>query len=354
MKGKKELLFLSYKLEIAKILCLLCLFGGTGALSARAQSTSVEYPTAVTTNEITGRILARDLGDARLTAYYYTFNGSQGDIFINVSASNFNGDFDVFIAEGLRPLTKISFYSDSSVTETGRVIYLRKPEKLILRVEGRSPDDNPATFRIKFAGSFVAAQDNGQSQEPKLPEVKTENTSGIRVNSVGTIIRPAPTPETKERVAQNKTNDASETGKNANDSQKAVADNPDTAAKTDDSNKSAETKNETEKEAVVKTPKRKTPARSTRNAPRRTTPSKAKTTTTRAADKTTKPAPTTPKPDPLENVRLIVLMKDGERIEFPMTEVFRFSLNNGILTIITKDGKIHRKSILDIQKFTVE
>lgn len=349
---------MNYKLALARILCVLFLLAAGGAgLPANAQSTSVEYPTAVSTNEINGRILARDLGDARLTTYYYTFNGSQGDIFINVAASNFNGDIDVYVAEGLRPLTKISFYADSSVTETGRVIYLRKPEKLILRVEGRSPDDNPATFKIKFAGSFVAVEDNGRTEEPKLPEVKTENTSGIRVNSVGTIIRPEPkvTPEKKGNVAVSGEKNTDEPGKTVNSAPKVViTDNLDADKKTE-ADKSADTKNESEKEAVVKTPKRKTPSRTARNTPRRTTPAKAKTTTAnKAARKTPETATAAAKPNPLENVHLIVLMKDGEKIEFPMTEVFRFSMNNGILTIITKDGKVHRKSILDIQKFTVE
>src|SRR5690348_3636063 len=120
-----------------------------------AQSTTQDFPTPVTTNEIDGTISARDVGDARLTTYFYTFNGAQGDLFINVNSQNFNGDIDVFTADGLNPVTKIVMYADSSVNETGRVVYLRKPEKLILRVQGRTPGDDPATFRIKFAGSFL-------------------------------------------------------------------------------------------------------------------------------------------------------------------------------------------------------
>ena len=127
-----------------------------------AQSTTQDFPTPVTTNEIDGTINARDVGDARLTTYFYTFNGTQGDLFINVNSQNFNGDIDVFTADGLDPVTKIVMYADSSVNETGRVVYLRKPEKLILRVQGRTPGDDPATFRIKFAGSFLAAADTGR------------------------------------------------------------------------------------------------------------------------------------------------------------------------------------------------
>src|SRR6266568_8828927 len=86
------------------------------------QSSNQSYPTPVTTNEVNGIIKARDVGDARVTSYFYTFNGEQGDMFVNVVSKNFNGDIDIFIAEGLRPLSKIVVYADTSENETGRVI----------------------------------------------------------------------------------------------------------------------------------------------------------------------------------------------------------------------------------------
>ena len=36
-------------------------------------------------------------------------------------------------------------------------IYFRQPQKVILRIEGRTPNDDPAEFQIKFAGNFEAA-----------------------------------------------------------------------------------------------------------------------------------------------------------------------------------------------------
>ncbi|MGH9819191.1 MAG: hypothetical protein ACRD43_03395, partial [Pyrinomonadaceae bacterium] len=155
--------------------------------AAYAQSTSQNFPTPVTTGEVKGEIRARDIGDPRLTTYFYTFNGSQGDMFVNVVSKNFNGDIDIFIADGLKPLSKIVVYADISDTETGRVIYLRQPAKIILRVEGRTPNDDPAIFKLKFAGSFVASTDIGE-QEPDLPEVTGANNSRTKVNSVGTVI----------------------------------------------------------------------------------------------------------------------------------------------------------------------
>ncbi len=59
-------------------------------------------------------------------------------------------------------------------------------------------------------------------------------------------------------------------------------------------------------------------------------------------------------PNPLENIRLIVLFKDGTKIEHQMSEVLRVNIIRGILTVTTKDGKIKRYSILDIEKTTIE
>src|SRR5256885_16072033 len=123
------------------------------AFSAAAQSTDVRSPTAVDGNEIVGSIPARDIGDARLTDHFYTFNGLPGDLFITIESKNLNGDFDVFTAAELRPVLKIVAYAESSTPVT-KNIYHRKPESLILRVEGRSPNDDEASYRIRFSGSF--------------------------------------------------------------------------------------------------------------------------------------------------------------------------------------------------------
>ena len=67
--------------------------------STNAQSIRQDFPTPITSNEIIGKLPARDIGDARLTSYYFTFNGVQGDVFVNVQTTNFNGDIDIFTAE---------------------------------------------------------------------------------------------------------------------------------------------------------------------------------------------------------------------------------------------------------------
>lgn len=166
----------------------------TASFAAFAQSTDQNLPTPVTTSEIRGEIRARDIGDPRLTTYYYVFRGDRGDIFINIVTTNLNGDIDIFTAEGLRPQTKITIYADDAIYETGRVIYLRKPEKLILRIQGRTPNDDPATFQIKFAGSFEPVEGLAETDAPALPEVKNAGQGAVRVNSVGTIIEEEPKP----------------------------------------------------------------------------------------------------------------------------------------------------------------
>jgi hypothetical protein len=384
----RELQIKFYVWRIEKFFFALCFF--CGALSfVQAQSINQSYPTPITSNEISGKIAARDLGDARLTAYYYAFDGAQGDIFINVVTSNLNGDIDVFTADNLRPLTKITIYADASDSETGRVIYLRQPAKLILRIEGRTPNDDPANFRIKFAGSFVPLTAVAENTNSEMPEVKSNNQTDVRVNSVGTIIevKPKPLPTPKATVAR-KTDKKTETiseqqpksaeeesvedgkiiaiapkekksenqvtitiDKNAETTEETKAETLPTETKptviiTDEIEKKekSDTNAETGKEnlenrdskAVVKTAK-KDSARGRESKETKTS-------------NTIRPVP----PAALENIRLIILFKDGSKIERPMSEVLKFGVDKGILTIISKDGAIGRYSILDVEKMTIE
>lgn len=340
-------------------------------LPGLAQSTNIEFPTPVTSNVISGRIAARDIGDARLTTHYYYFNGNQGDIFIKISASNLDGDIDVFIADNLRPVTKISVFSDSPA-ETGREIYLRKPEKLILRVEGRTPGDAPATYSIKFEGSFLAvAAKKGATEEPKLPEIKSETEGTVKVNSVGTIIKTPPKPApSKTTVAKTPVKTTS-----APKPVSTVKEKPKSKDETDtsDENKSDKpevtaTEDVPKETASEKTVPKKTTTARTGNTRRRPATTAKKPTTTPPASTAKKPVkpPTAAvteekKPTPaeelaaaLENIKLVVLFKDDRKVERPMNEVLRFTVDKGILTIISKDGKIARYSILEITKISVE
>lgn len=383
------------KLKIKDFRILFCILHFAFLISAAmAQSTNQNYPTAVTANEISGRIAARDIGDARLTDYFYTFNGNQGDVFINVQTTNFNGDVDIFTAGNLKPLTKITIYANDSTSETGRVVYLRQPAKLILRIEGRSPNDDPANFRIKFAGSFEPLQASAESSAPGTPEVKSENQTDVRVNSVGTIleVKPKPLPPPKETVAKKeakpKGSKPADTAKNkkdakenevaADESQPSKADAKENAAeerkteerKEETAARMSETENEEKPAPAVvvtdntakETPKtdEEKPAEETEvKSIAKTTGAKknnssessaAITTKSNPKAKTKKPA----EPNPLENVHLIILLKDGTRIERAMNEVVKVSVDKGVLTVIANDGAIRRYQILDVAKMTIE
>jgi len=373
----------NYELRIVKILCVLCVLCGA-VFSANAQSTNQSYPTAITSNEISGRIAARDIGDARLTGYFYAFNGGQGDIFINVQTSNFNGDIDIFTAGSLKPLTKITIYADDTSSETGRVIYLRQPAKLILRVEGRSPNDDAATFRVKFAGSFEPAQAIAETSQSEIPEVKSENQTDVRVNSVGTIIevKPKPLPPPKEVIAKKevkpgrrKSKETAQSKKEAKE--KEVADSEGKPSKADATENAAEEKKapavaaESEAEGEKKTApvvvsenaaktdkENSSEANKEKSVENATTAPKKISSENRAGTAVKSGAKTksakVKAPNPLETIRLIILFKDGTIIERAMSEVTRVGVIKGTLTVVSKDGSIGRYSILDVAKMTIE
>ncbi len=364
---------LFYRITLAASVLLVPLILA-GSLSG--QSTSQDYPTPVTSNDINAVIAARDVGDSRLTSYYYQFDGSQGDLFINVVTRNFTGDIDVFIVNGLRPLTKIVIYADLAETETGRVIYLRKPEKMILRVQGRTPGDDAASIRIKFAGSFVASTMAEPPVEPSLPNVTAKNESGIRVNSVGTIVEvipkatPSPAPVAVEDARQSDVVPEKVTEEKKEAAAKTEAEEKVADVERDDPPKKVElvvTDDLPETPAVKPPPATRGTARGRRRTPPKTAEPSTETASPAAEEKAETSPPTrrgrtrTPpkeeaakEPDSMENVNLVIVFKNGTKLERPMTEVLRFTVDKGVLTVIAKDGSIGRYSILDVARVTIE
>src|SRR5687768_18167967 len=162
------------------------------ATSLCAQSLDPSTPAPVRSNSVSGSIAARDLGDSRLTDHYYAFTGTPGDLLITIQSTNLNGDLDVFTAVTLRPLLKLSLYAESPSPVT-KGIYLRKREDLILRVEARSPNDDPGTYRLYFGGSFAPipggpeiAEAEAEGAEPEKTEPETvAGRKTKRVSSVG-------------------------------------------------------------------------------------------------------------------------------------------------------------------------
>src|SRR6267143_3148130 len=173
---------------------LLLLLAGTAVC---AQSIDVNSPSPVRTNAMEGRIAARDLGDARLTDYFYAFTGTPGDVLITIQSTNLNGDVDVFTAGSLRPLLKFVLYAESPSPIT-KSIYLRRHENLILRVEARSPNDDDGVYQLRFGGSFEPViggseiADN-EAHSSAAPSTGASGKKTRRVNSVGARIdEPAP------------------------------------------------------------------------------------------------------------------------------------------------------------------
>lgn len=334
------------------------MIAGILSAAARGQSVTQEFPTPISEAEINGTIVARDIGDSRLTTYFYELEGEQGDLFINILTRNLNADIDVFTKAGLKPVTKIVVYAGRTDTETGRAVYLRKPERLLLRVQGRTPNDDSGTFRIKFAGSFVAMAPGEDG--PELPHVAGERRGNVRVNAIGTIIPEPPKPASEVTAQTPATDEAREpeAPKVEADAEKTrprpivvVSEPPAaraaapartsrrTGARTRPARGEAKPANEKEQAATVEPVTRERKASNTSN---------------REARKRVEKVEKRDEPDPLASINLVVEMKDGSVLERRMNEVLKFSVDKGMLTIILKTGTIVRHPVTDVSKVTIQ
>jgi len=327
-----------------------------------AQSTNLEYPTPVTSGQVTGKIKARDIGDSRLTSHYYLFETGTGDVALNIESSNLNGDIDVYTAGSLKPLLKASVYAVGYATAMQREIYVRLPSRLILRVEGRTPNDDPADYRISFSGVFKPMAATSVAKNPGDPKVTgSEASEGAvaRVSSVGTIIeeiKPPPPPKVepkkepppKTTAVKNTSREKPKTSPSASSKPKP----PDTKTKP-----ATDTAGETRAKTVEKPeakPKTAPPAAGT------TSPAGKKPVTT---TKTTKPKPkpkpaeaagaAKPPPDPLIGVFLVIRLKDDTVVRYAMSNVERVNVNDGVVTVVLKNGGILRRPLLDIAEIKI-
>lgn len=364
------------------------------AIAVKAQSTNSDFPTPVTTNEIKGRIAARDIGDARFTRYFYTFTGTPGDLNITIESENLNGDIDVFTLNGLRPLAKISLFDYGFKIVTTGNVYLRKRETLVLRVEAKSKGENAGTFRIQFSGGFeaiAADAEEKQTEEPKI--AKTNRSEGtFRVNSAGARLE-EPKPPVKEKPAP-KTETASTSTSNTGTAKTKPAVIPKTTTPKPDTSSTTK-KTTTETATNTTTTKRETPAARRKRlaeeraeaerkrreeaaaerkrkqeedkavAEERKNNSVAKAEANKANKKTeatnntsAKPAANAkakePAPDPMASISLVVETKDGGRIERRMNEVRRVNVEKGFLVVVFMDGKTERIPMTNVLKMSIE
>jgi hypothetical protein len=363
---------ISLRRSIVSALCA-AVFLLPAVVGVRAQSADVRFPTPVQTNEVEGTIAARDIGDARLTDYFYTFTGVPGDLLITIECKNLNGDLDIFTAAELRPLLKIPVYAESSSAIT-KSIYFRKRESLILRIEARTPNDDGGTFHIRFSGSFEPISEGpsleAESRAAEESKVTSKSTGrkGTRVSSVGARIEepptevaaaPAPTPAaspaTPEESAEVAKPAPSKTTRRGRASARRTQTKP--AAPSETVKPSTGENSEANKEGA-ETAKKENPAKET-PAPTAETPKE-----TSAAESKPKPVrrgPTrrTPKtnpaaePEPESGQRLVIEIKDGTRIEFLMNTVRSVTIYGGQIVIVGKDGKVERVSMANVARMSI-
>jgi len=302
--------------------------------SVSGQSIDPSAPSPVRSNSLTGRIAARDLGDARLTDHYYAITGTPGDLLITVNSTNLNGDLDVFTAGTLRPLLKLTLYAESATPVT-KGIYLRKREDLILRIEARSPNDDEGTYRLFFGGSFepvIGGPEIAEAETPATPTPETTTPGGRktkRVSSVGarieepeppvTEVATAPTPEPMPEAKPVET----------------------PAATPEQSPEAATERPSTPRNTRGRRPVRPRPAPKVRETP------------PAAAEEELKPKPAPPEPEPEVGPRLVIETNDGTLINRSMSTVRRVTVENGQVVVTGKDGKIARILLSNIVRMSI-
>jgi len=347
--------------KLVLLFALLSVFTWTRA--ACGQSTDQSLPTPVTSNEINGKINALDVGDPRATRHFYAFEANPGDLLITVDSKNLNGDIDVFTAITFRPLMKTTVYASSQAPEITKGIYLRAHQILILRVEARTPSDEPGTYHIRLGGTFERF--SGGIPVAEVSNTETENAaekSGAnRLSSVGATI-PRPVTETAEAEA-----------KPTPSPEKAAEAAPETAAtETVTPKKTSSTSRRTRQTSRRGT--RPAPAKSTETASKTEPPPKTETETAKiesskpveekpAEEKpavTEKPAETSPpieKPKSQEitaGAHLIIEETDGTKIDRPMSTVRRIVVEGNTIVILLKSGKIERIAMSDVARMAIE
>ena len=327
--------------------------------AGQAQSSDQSLPTPVLTNEINGTITALDVGDSRLTRHFYAFEATPGDLTVTVNSRNLNGDVDIFTAVTFRPLLKISIYANTIPPEVTKGVYFRSRQILILRVEARSPDDDPGSYRITFGGSFqpfsggIAVAENTESTS-----ASTTSSNSRRLSSVGaTIPRPVEA-TTEEAKTEEKTPEAeppkeSETKptpkpKPARPTSRGSA--PNRPPRTTRTRPPETAKPESAKTDNPETEKPKTEKPKTTKS--RTTKPKVEPKPTEGEEKSGETQPADPAQEP--GPHLIIEQKDGTRIDRPMSTVRRVIVEGGTIVVVLKTGKIERVPMSAVARMSIE
>jgi hypothetical protein len=351
---------------VALLVAIVLAFGTVAA----GQSSEQELPTPVRSYEIRGTIPALDMGDPRLTHHFYAFNATHGDLLITVESRNLNGDVDIFTAVNLKPLMKIPMYSQASSSMTTKSIYMRAEDILILRIEARSPNDDSGVYHIRFGGAFapfsggIPVAENEETNEPEKSASAPPRRGTRRVSSVGARVEePAITmaPEsaaTSEEKRAEATKSAEEstkpTGTGATRGRTRATRGPSRSRPTASSTKATAPKSakaETEKRSdEAPSPKPDVSAETeNKSGP---PPSPATATEKQAAPTATAKQEGTTQPQP--GAHLIIVETDGTRIDRPMGTIRRVIIDNGLIVVYLKNGRIERFAMSNVARMTIE
>lgn len=313
---------------------------------AWGQSTEQEAPTPIRAGEINAAIAVRDLGDPRLTRHFYIFTGVPGDLIISVESKNLDGDVDIFTAAGMRPLVKMSLYASETSAKTTKSIYLRTRQDLILRVEARSPNEEPGSYRLQFGGAFepFSGEINtsaSASAESGTPTLSASSKKGRRVSAVGARINEPPAPIEEKAASEQPATDPSVSPAKT---EPAVTETPAPVARAN-------------KRARVR-PTRPSPRTSrARPAPTSQVEIPARDNSETAAKPTedvTGKEEAKPAAQEETGPRLIIETTDGEKIERAMSTVRRVVVDNGQIIVIMRTGKIDRFPMTTVSRMTIQ
>lgn len=335
------------KLLRSIVLVLVTLVAAAIDRHANAQSADQSLPTPIFSNEISGRIAALDIGDPRLTRHYYAFEATPGDLIVTVNSRNLNGDVDIFTAVTFRPLTKISIYANTIPPEVTKSLYFRSRQILILRVEARTPNDDPGTYRITLGGSFKPFSGGIPVAESATEQTESEKPgegSGERLSSVGATLpkpprevaseEPKPTEPVVEKPAE----------------EKSPAPAPSARRGTTRTTPSRP-RGRTPRRTRTTPPKTETAKKETEQP--KAEESKVKTEETKPVTEEAKSEEKPPQETP-PGARLIIEQTDGTRIERPMATVRRLIVEGNVIVIILKTGRTQRIPMSSVARMAIE
>ena len=311
--------------------------------TALAQSSDQSLPTPVLTNQISATIPALDLGDSRSTRHFYAFEATPGDLLVTINSRNLNGDVDIFTAVTFRPLTKITIYANTIPPEVTKSIYFRSNQVLILRVEARTPNDDPGVYRITFGGSFkpfsggIPVAENQESSDTSATSDRNPN----RLSSVGANVeRPATSETPKAEATPERT--STESAKNPPANRRSTRRTP---------TRPGRRRTPPPKPAPTETAKQETQKEETVNTP----PTETKPTVSESGAKSEeKPATEKPAAQEPTGPHLIIEQKDGTKIDRPMSSVRRVIVESGVIVIVLKTGRIERIRMADVVRMAIE